>query len=344
MRSLSEHGKNRYLVFDKPGSARIAIEQTRPPGPDEVVVHIDRSAVSAGSELVVYEGKVPEDIALDDSIASLAGGVTYPLRYGYTTTGIVAQCGSGVQPEWKDRRVFLFHPHASRATVPVSAVVPVPEGIDRDRALLFPNLETALTVLHDGHPRIGEAVLVLGQGLVGRLLLMLLERSGADPVIAVDPDPRRRNDRMRVCAGIGEALQLLGDEGVDHERYRGFDLVYEVSGTPAALDDAVAATGYGGTIIVGSWYGARRADVALGGRFHRARLAIRSSQVSTIAGEPGMRWTRDRRTSAVWKLLTELPAGETDRTVVPAEDLPGLYARLAAGERTHLQYIISWEE
>ena len=59
-------------------------------------------------------------------------------------------------------------------------------------------------------------------------------------------------------------------------------LVIEVSGNPAALPDALRLLAHEGTALVASWYGTRDAVLPLGDRFHRRRLTIRSTQVSTI--------------------------------------------------------------
>lgn len=335
---------NRYLSLDGPGRARIKTEKVTPPGDGEVLVRIDRTAISAGTERLVFSGRVPADMVLDDTIDALSGGVVYPLRYGYTATGLVHVCGAGVERELTGRRVFLFHPHAAWATVSADSVLFVPEGVDGDRVLFFPSLETALTFVHDGRPSVGDAVLVLGQGLLGHFLVEVLKQTGADPIVAVDPDPRRRRGNGAVCAGLEEAMEMLGDRGVDHPRYRGFDLVYEVSGSPNALNDAVTAAGYGGTIVVGSWYGTERSTVALGGKFHRARLAVRSSQVSSMDGTIAMRWSVNRRTAAVWRLLRELPLDGIGTTKVLYSELPALLRGLTEGERPNGQIVIDWEE
>ena len=84
------------------------------------------------------------------------------------------------------------------------------------------------------------------------------------------------------------------------------DLTYELSGNPAALDTAIALTGYAGRIVVGSWYGAKRAPIDLGGRFHRSRLHLVSSQVSTIDPALSGRWDKTRRFEVAWQMLRTL--------------------------------------
>ena len=65
----------------------------------------------------------------------------------------------------------------------------------------------------------------------------------------------------------------------------GADLTYELSGAPAALDQAIRITGFSGRVVIGSWYGTKRASLDLGGRFHRSRIRLISSQVSSLSPE-----------------------------------------------------------
>ena len=84
---------------------------------------------------------------------------------------------------------------------------------------------------------------------------------------------------------------------------RKFDLTFELTGSPSAIDEAIAMTAFSGRIVIGSWYGAKRATVDLGGAFHRSRIKIISSQVSTIAPELSGRWDKARRFEVAWKAL-----------------------------------------
>jgi threonine dehydrogenase-like Zn-dependent dehydrogenase len=89
-------------------------------------------------------------------------------------------------------------------------------------------------------------------------------------------------------------------------QYEGADLAYELSGSPAALDQAIAVTGFNGRIVIGSWYGQKRADLNLGGAFHRSRIRLISSQVSTLTPELSGRWTKSRRLAVAWAALREI--------------------------------------
>ncbi|MCS7003626.1 MAG: oxidoreductase, partial [Dehalococcoidia bacterium] len=121
-----------------------------------------------------------------------------------------------------------------------------------------------------------------------------------------------------------------------------YDVAIELSGNPAALNDAIACVGFGGRVIVGSWYGAKPATVRLGGRFHRDRVQIMSSQVSTIA--PCLRgaWTSARRLALAVAAARDIPADRiiTDRW--PIHDAARAYAQLDRDGDQSLQVVFTY--
>ena len=276
------------------------------PAAGEVLVRSRWSAISPGTEALVFAGDFPADAALDPRIASLGGSFDYPFRYGYALVGEVAALGPGVDEALAGRTVFAFHPHQDLAIVPVDDCLPIPEGIAPEAALFLPQVETACNLVLDGGPLVGERVLVFGQGVVGLLTAALLARFPLERLVAIEPLDWRRELSARW--GVPEAVDPH-DAGAWRallDGMRGADLAFELSGDMGALDRAIEAVGFGGRIVVGSWYGARSRPVDLGGRFHRNRLRIVSSQVSTLDPALGGRWDRARRLALAWRMLGQL--------------------------------------
>ena len=89
------------------------------------------------------------------------------------------------------------------------------------------------------------------------------------------------------------------------------DLCFELSGAPSALNTAISLTGFDGRIMIGSWYGQKQSGLDLGGRFHRSRIRLISSQVSTIAPELTGRWDKDRRFESI---LDNAPLNQPSRS------------------------------
>ena len=77
------------IQFAAPGRVEVRTEPRPAPADSEVRVRTRYSAVSPGTERLVYEGNVPRGLSADASIDALEGGFSYPLSYGYSCVGTV---------------------------------------------------------------------------------------------------------------------------------------------------------------------------------------------------------------------------------------------------------------
>ncbi|MRR29176.1 zinc-binding alcohol dehydrogenase, partial [bacterium] len=245
------------LYFTAPGQVTIQSEKLAPPGVREVLVQTILSAISSGTESLVFQGLAPEDMEIDSTIGSLRGNFRYPYKYGYACVGRVIALGPGVSSEWLGRRVFAFNPHESHFIIPIDAVIPLPDDLSDEDAAFLANMETAVNFIHDGAPLIGESVVVLGLGVVGMLTLAQLERFPLAHLFALDRYPLR----WKIAAELGDVQVLdaadpvittdlqsaLAERGFAK---RGADLVYEISGSPDALNMAINAAGYNGRALI----------------------------------------------------------------------------------------------
>ena len=331
---------------------RVSVKEEPPtlPAAGQVLVKTLVSAISPGTELLIYRGEWPENLPVDESIPALAGAFRYPLKFGYAAVGTVIETGSEVPREWMHKRVFAFHPHQSHFLATPDQLILLPDSLPAEAAALLPNMETAVSFLMDGRPVIGERVVVAGQGVVGLLTARLLSAIPLAALITVDSYPMRREKSRqwgatasvdpsdnRVSEHLADLLDMQNPHG-------GADLVYELSGNPAALDLAVAMTGYAGRIIVGSWYGAKRSDLDLGGRFHRGHMHIVSSQVSRIAAELTGRWTKERRLQWALRMLTENPPLDAITHRFHLSQADQAYALLHEQPEQAIQVILTYEE
>jgi 2-desacetyl-2-hydroxyethyl bacteriochlorophyllide A dehydrogenase len=292
------------LLFCGPGRIEQREEALELPPSDHVLVRVQVSAISAGTELLAFRGELPPDTQIDETLGALGQETfTYPFHYGYASVGEVIARGEGVDPAWIGRQVFSFQPHATAFLAPVDDVLVVPQGLDPERAVLFAHMETAVNLTLDGAPLLGEAVLVIGQGVVGLLTTALLRRFPLAALAAVETLAMRGQMARAfgaddVVTTLEDAQRILGPGGAD--------LVYELSGRPEALDLAIGTAGHEARVVVGSWYGNKRSPIDLGGSFHRRRLRIISSQVSHIGAALSARWHRARRFETTWKLLAAI--------------------------------------
>lgn len=164
----------RALCFRGPEDIAVVEEPIPEPDPGEALVETEYSAISPGTELLLYSGMAPGDLPADETISALDGDLDYPLRYGYAAVGRVAAVGDAVADSWLDRRVFAFHPHASHFRLPPAELHPVPEGCSPAEATLLPNVEAAVNFCMDAQPVVGERAVVFGQGVLGLLTTALL--------------------------------------------------------------------------------------------------------------------------------------------------------------------------
>jgi 2-desacetyl-2-hydroxyethyl bacteriochlorophyllide A dehydrogenase len=315
----------RAVRFVAPYQVELADVAVPEPGSGEVLVRAEFSGISGGTEMLAYRGELDSSAPRDETLAALRGSFEYPFTYGYSVVGTVEASRSKIGEE---ERVFAFHPHQTRFTVSADDVVPMGE-FDPRAATLFPLVETALQISLDAATRYREVAAVVGLGPVGILTAVLLMRSGAI-VLASDPKPWRR-DAAQAC-GLG-ATEPEGLRDAVHAatRGRGADVIVEASGNPAALGESLGLLSTEGVAIVASWYGSKPVTLPLGADFHRRRLELRSSQVSTIGGR-AVRWDRQRRLDTTRALLAELPLSVLSSHTFPLERVGEAYAALDRGD------------
>jgi 2-desacetyl-2-hydroxyethyl bacteriochlorophyllide A dehydrogenase len=323
-------------------------ESLEPPTGDQVLVETLVSTISAGTELLVYRGEWPPNLLVDENIPALQGTFQYPLKYGYACVGRIIRVGSKIDPSWTGQLVFAFNPHESHFLSRPDDLILLPPDLPPERAGLLPNMETAVTFVMDGRPLIGERVVVFGQGVVGLLTTALLAQLSLGGLYALDRFLLRRDRSLALGAdSVFDPADPLAMDSLmtflEMEREGGADLTYELSGNPAALDQAISVTGYGGRVVVGSWYGAKRADVDLGGKFHRGRIKMISSQVSTIEPELSGRWTKKRRLNLAIGLLRKLNTLDLISHRFPVSKADEAYALLAQNPGDALQVVLTYE-
>lgn len=316
---------------------------------EEVLVETRVSGISAGTELLIYRGEAPTDLPADETFETIDGDLSFPLRYGYAAVGEVVDVGDAVDDEWLGRSVFAFDPHETRFSIAPENLLRVPQDATPESMTLFPSVETATSLVLDGRPRVGEEVVVFGAGVVGLCTIGILSSFPLDRLVAVEPIPDRRERARSMGADVAVAPDRLSefvtdgsDGGPPNAAPGGVDLAYELSGCPSALDDAVDAVGYDGRVIVGSWYGEKPATLDLGASFHRDRISVESSQVSTLAPETRGRWTKQRRAETALDRLCDLDVSSLITHRVPFSDAPEAYRLLDDRRDGVLQVLLTY--
>ena len=287
----------RALFHTAPRCVEIRELPTPRPAAGEVLVTTVFSGISGGTERLIYRGEFPAGLALDDTIDALGGAFRYPFAYGYACVGEVR--------DW-DWPVFAFQPHQDVFSARPGDLISLP-AVDPAAATLFPLVETALQVTLDAGTGYRDRVIVLGAGVLGLLTALLLQRCGQRPVCA-EPQAWRR--ALATSLGV---TAVVPEELVKEE----VPLVIDASGNPDAPGMALSMLAHEGTLLVASWFGIKPVVLPLGGAFHRRRLTIRSTQVSTVPARLSARWTPSRRRLEAVELLSELPLAELCTHVFP---------------------------
>lgn len=311
------------LWFVGPREVELRAAEVDPIRDDEVRVRTLCSGVSAGTELLAYRGELPPDLALDETFG--AGTFAYPFRYGYSAVGEVEEVGNAVRVLGEGELVFAFQPHQERFVAPATEVVPIP-ALDPRHAVLLPYVETALQITLDAGAVFGETVIVCGLGVLGILVSHLVERAGGQ-VVAIEP----RGWRREIAAGLG--IDAVHPDEAAAAAKGGVTLAIECSGNPVALAAVLQMLRHEGTVLVASWYGSKDVNLPLGGDFHRRRLTIRSTQVSSIPASLAGRWTRRRRIEYARDLAAMLPLDVLASHTVPFRRAADGFRQLDEGEQ-----------
>ncbi len=295
-----------------PGRGELRGEAVGEPAPDEVLVRTLLTGVSRGTETLVARGDVPESEWERMRAPFQAGDFPFPVKYGYLAVG---ETDEGV--------AFALHPHQSRFVVSRDAVIPVPPAVPPRRAVLAGAVETAVNVLWDARPLVGDRIAIVGAGLIGGAVAAVARRIPGVSVTLVDVDEHKR--------ALADAL------GVDFGDASAPDVVIEASGSPAGLQRAMRLAPDGGVVVVASWFG--QASVELGGDFHSRRLTLRASQVGVVAHP---RRTSRERLGLALRLLEDPDFDALLGGTTPWMQTPDVVAALAAGTADPLCHTIDW--
>lgn len=160
------------------GTGNIYVEEVSvpAPGPRQVLIHTQRTLISRGSEIGGRYRK---------------GDAIRPDMIGYSAAGKVAAVGRDVTEYAVGQRVAAVAPHAEYVigdvdAIAAMAVTPIPDHVSFEQAVFHPLAVGAVLWTQISKAKTGESVVVMGQGLVGSLVLQALKEYQPDKLIAVD--------------------------------------------------------------------------------------------------------------------------------------------------------------
>ncbi|MCX8100622.1 MAG: chlorophyll synthesis pathway protein BchC [Geminicoccaceae bacterium] len=250
------------VVLEAPERLVLDRVELVPPEAHDVLVAVEWSGISTGTERLLWSGRMPP-----------FPGMGYPLVPGYETVGRVLEAGpaAGRRP---GERVFvpgarcfpklraLFGGAAARLVVPGSRVVPIEDSLDPpENAVLLALAATARHALAGAAPGVLPE-LIVGHGVLGRLLARLVRIEGGAPVVW-ERDPRRARE--------ARGYTVLEPEADPRRDYR---CIVDVSGDPTILDRLVERLAPGGEIVLAGFYSAPLAFAFAPAFLKEARIRI----------------------------------------------------------------------
>lgn len=325
--------KRKRLGFD---GRRVVLfeEDFAPPGRDEVLIRTEWTLISIGTEVAVITDAAKEGKSLD---------------LGYSHVGIIEDVGPGGDQAIKGQRVLSLAPHAEWVKVDAGPgrTVPVPEGVSPDLATLGILGSVAYHIVERASPRLVEPTAVLGQGVVGSLVLQLTNRCGVRPLIAIDVDARRLEKGRELGADhVVDASREDVVAAVSHlTNGKGVSLCIEAAASSDAYRTAVAILGLRGRLVVTSCV-LEPVEFRINEDLVKRELTIMGAHQPKCPVEenPYHLWTSPRNRTATMEDILEGRL-EVDHLIshrVSPDEGPAIYDRLLQKDRSLVGVALSW--
>ena len=300
--SVLEHITQAKVMFPGPRQVVIEEEHLQPLGATEIRVETQASMISTGTECAVLDGRrwsLPDGREMP----------RYPISPGYSNAGVVVETGADVRSFRVDDRVTSSATHVQYPTVPEGGTVwKIPEGVGFEEAAFCTLACTVLNGVRLGRPQLGDAVVVVGLGLLGEMACRFLKLFGARPIIGVDVDDFRLELALRTDA-VSHALNPKKTDVMpaveDLTEGRWADIVYEVTGRTETYDLAFHLARPKGCVVgLGSPRWLAQVDMM---QVHMKALRVLGAIVSSHPqeGSEDNRWARPANGRLFLDLLAE---------------------------------------
>jgi L-iditol 2-dehydrogenase len=321
-----------------PERGRAEVVPFTPPEPraGEVLIRTEVSLISPGTERAFFLG-----------LPNAEG--RFPSYPGYSSVGRIAATGAGVEGLRAGDRVAAASGHASHGVARAERCAKVPDGLPPEAAVYFNLGAIALQGVRKTRVELGEAVAVLGLGLIGNLALQLARLQGAFPAIGLDPELGRREIALACGAdlcldpGAADTGAALGT-ATDGD---GPAVVIEATGSPQVVNEAFALAGqHARVVLLASSRGTSETNFYRD--VHKKGLTVLGAHASMIPprdSSPGF-WTHSDDVRTVLRLLAagRLHIRELTSEIASWEDAPRLYEQLGSWRRDGLGMVMRWSE
>jgi threonine dehydrogenase-like Zn-dependent dehydrogenase len=277
------------LVAVAPRTPRLVDYDPPPLGPETVRLVSEFGAPKHGTELMAYRRQAPTSASRYDPQWRCflpredGGSGRFPLPLGNTVVGRIEAAGAAVTGFAPGDRVYGHLPLREVHVVTTERLRPLPPDLPPAAAVCVDPADAALA-MRDAGVRLGDRVAVFGLGAIGLFVAQYCRLSGASLVIAVDPLPLRRELAARLGADVALDPSTC-DVGLEVRRLTGrlgVDVALEVSGSPGALQQAIRATRFEGTVGVLAAYPGGAEALHLGQEFHWNAIRLVSCRTVSL--------------------------------------------------------------
>lgn len=326
---------------------------------NEVRIQTICSGLSHGTEMSVYRGSAPFFRRKYDADTRLFVDADttetwqYPIRscdpgvwyMGYANVGEVIEIGSGVKNVKLGDIVCSSAPHQSEVVKAETDVIVLPEGVKPEYGVFFTNLMTTFNGILDSHIKLGDTVVVMGLGVLGQLVSQMAKMSGAFKVYGIDMFETRLEAALENgCDKVFNPVEIsdIAKEIRKLTNNKGADVVIEVTGNSAALNEAVRIAAPETSVIALSWYQGMIKGLDLSEEFHHNRIGIKQSQTNNI--DPAIKnlWDDKRRTESCLKILKGLKLDNLITHKIPYDEVASAYEIVDTHPEKAIQVLITY--
>ena len=328
--------KSRQLMCTAKGRIEL-LDSELPPLPDNgILVQNDYTAVSVGTEIYGYiQGGEPGNKA------------SFPRPTGYCNTGVVLEVGAAVQNLVAGDRI-CGQGHHAHLDILTQNYRKVPPGVSPKAAAFMVMGAIAMHGHRVGRPELGEAVALIGMGIVGQLAATFARLAGAMPVLVVDVDEFRLQKARQRGADVALNPNQVDDMAQAVRQFGpadGVDLVIEATGIPAVYPMALSLPRLGGRLLA---LGSPRGSVEVNflTDVHQREVTILGAHQPKTPADDHIYypWTKDRDRDLVLQLMAKgkLAIEDLLTHVAKPAACQSIYQMLANDPKETLGVIFDW--
>ncbi len=237
-------------VMPRPYEIEIQSYPIGEPGPGQILMTNEASAISAGTELAVYTGVHQW---LNDPTRTWP---RFPFTPGYSGVGRVAALGAGVTGYAVGDRLIYEARHESHGIINdangKALIARLGDDIPAQIAAFATLARFPLTALVQSGPIVGQSVAVFGLGQIGQIALRLYAAAGAYPLFGIDPVAARRTaaERTPGVTAIDSQVPDLRAALREHNGGQLPDIVVDATGVPNVVNAAMEVVADGGKVVM----------------------------------------------------------------------------------------------